>query len=472
MRSIFIKIFLWFWLAMAFSSVAMIILTVTQVGPVAQHRRQLAAERSRLMQQALSFYGEAAVEVFNRDGRAGLEAFMGRLERSTTVHLFFFEGRQQVLSDPEPSPSVLDLVSRASRGSAVSDTADRTFLLALPLTGQGDRHYVIVGEWPKAPLGLSNPWFSFPGSFVMRLAVSLVVGGIICYGLAWHLTAPIRRLRHATRQLAAGDLTARAGEGMGRRNDEIAGLGRDFDRMAERMQALVNAQQRLLRDISHELRSPLARLNVALELARRNSDAGAGAPLGRIEREAERLNDLIGQLLTLTLLESGIEKMDKSQVDLGSLIREIAEDADFEARSANRSVEIISSEEMTVIGYEEMLRRAIENVVRNALRYTAEGTEVEINLRSVRKDGQDFALIRVRDHGPGVPKAALTQLFQPFYRVTDARERLTGGTGIGLAITDRAVQLHQGTVTAANDPGGGLVVEIVIPRAARAAAGS
>ncbi len=454
---------------MVFSSVAMIILTVTQIGPIAEHRRQLAAERNRLMQQALSFYGEAAVEVFNRDGLTGLEDFMGRLERSTGIHLFFFEGRQRVLSHPELPASVLDLAARASQGSAASDTSDKAFLLALPLTGPEDRHYVIVGEWPKPPLGRLRPWFPFPRSFGMQLAIYLVVGGIICYGLAWHLTTPVRRLRHATRQLAAGDLTARAGEGMGRRSDEIAGLGRDFDRMAERMQALINAQQRLLGDISHELRSPLARLNVALELARRNcGTTAAEVPLSRIEREAERLNDLIGQLLTLTLLESGMERMEKSRVNLRSLVREIAEDANFEAVSADRSVEILSSEDITVSGYEEMLHRAIENVVRNALRYTAEKTKVEITLSAVQMAGEDAALIRVRDRGPGVPQAALSQLFQPFYRVTDARDRLTGGTGIGLAITHRAVQLHGGAVTAANDPEGGLVVEIVIP-CARAA---
>ena len=457
---------MWFWLAMVFSSAAMIILTVTQIGPLAQHRRQLTAERQRLMEQALSFYGEAAVEVFTRDGREGLEGFTGRLERSTGIHLFFFEGRQEVLPQSGLSPVVWDVVARAAQGSAVSDTSGKTFLLALPLTGTGNQHYIIVGEWPKIPLGFSRSWFPFPRSFGMQLAIYLVVGGIICYGLAWHLTSPVRRLRHATRQLAAGDLTARAGEGMGRRSDEIAGLGRDFDKMAERMQALLNAQQRLLRDISHELRSPLARLNVALELARRNCGApGAEAPLNRIEREAERLNDLIGQLLTLTLLESGMEKMEKSRVDLQSLVRGIAEDANFEARNADRSVKILSSEDVdiTVGGYEEMLHRAIENIVRNGLRYTAEGTKVEITLSTLRKGGEEFALIRVRDHGPGVPQAALSLLFQPFYRVTDARDRMTGGTGIGLAITYRAVQLHQGTVTAANDPAGGLVVEIEMP---------
>jgi len=183
----------------------------------------------------------------------------------------------------------------------------------------------------------------------------------------------------------------------------------------------------------------------------------------RIEREAERLNELIGQLLTLARLESGAEATEKELVNLASLVDEIAADADFEARSRHRAVRLVTSEEYTTTGNAELLRRAIENVVRNAVRYTAEGTAVEIALGGQRTGGDPQAVISIRDHGAGVPEAALADLFRPFYRVADARDRQTGGIGLGLAITERAVRLHGGTVTAANAPDGGLIIEIHLP---------
>jgi two-component system sensor histidine kinase CpxA len=214
------------------------------------------------------------------------------------------------------------------------------------------------------------------------------------------------------------------------------------------------------------LRSPLARLNVALGLARQRSGPEAGGPLDRIECEAERLNDLIGRLLTLTQLESGGEWIEPGPVSLKGLVESIASDANFEAQTRNRAVHAVVEEEITIRGTEEMLRQGIENVVRNAVRYTAENTQVDISVSRRRAGSGDAAIIRIRDRGPGVPEHALSRLFLPFYRVADARERQTGGTGIGLAITERAVRLHGGTVTAANAAEGGLVVEIVLPVAA------
>jgi len=293
--------------------------------------------------------------------------------------------------------------------------------------------------------------------------VSFVVGGLVCLGLAWRLTAPLRRLRTAAQRLAGGDLTARVGTGPVKGRDEIAALGRDFDLMAGRIEELMTAQRHLLRDISHELRSPLARLNVALELARQRSGEETRSALDRIGREAERLNDLIGQLLTLTQLESGGDRIAREPVSLTHLVQAIAADANFEAQTRQRTVRAVVDDELTVQGSEEMLRQGIENVVRNAVRYTAESTHVDISVSRRRGDSGDAAVIRIRDHGPGVPEHALSQLFLPFYRVADARDRQTGGTGIGLAITERAVRLHKGTVTAANAPDGGLIVEIALP---------
>jgi two-component system sensor histidine kinase CpxA len=227
---------------------------------------------------------------------------------------------------------------------------------------------------------------------------------------------------------------------------------------------LVKAQSRLLNDISHELRSPLARLNVALGLARQRSSPESADMLDRIELEASRLNELIGRILTLARLEDGEQRVPRAAVPLNELVLNVAEDAEFEAQARHCHVRCsISEGEWGVPGDASLLHSAIENVVRNAIRYTRAGTSAEIQLE--KADGQKGAeaVLRVSDSGPGVPEDALDKMFEPFYRLDDARGRLTGGVGLGLAITDRAVRFHGGRVTAFNRAEGGLTVEIRLP---------
>jgi two-component system sensor histidine kinase CpxA len=278
------------------------------------------------------------------------------------------------------------------------------------------------------------------------------------------MTKPMVRLRAATRRLAAGDLTARSGAPASTRRDEVAGLMRDFDAMAERLELLVKAQSRLLNDISHELRSPLARLNVALGLARQRAGVESADMLDRIELEASRLNELIGRLLTLARLEDGEQRVPQTPVPLDELVSSVAEDAEFEAQQRHCHVHTVIPEgEWGVRGNDSLLHSAVENVVRNAIRYTAEGTSVEIELTREKRASGAEAVLRVSDSGPGVPADALGKLFEPFYRLDDARGRLTGGVGLGLAITERAVRFHGGKVSAFNRAAGGLVVEIRLP---------
>ncbi|MGA8433182.1 MAG: ATP-binding protein, partial [Candidatus Sulfotelmatobacter sp.] len=274
-------------------------------------------------------------------------------------------------------------------------------------------------------------------------------------------------LRAATRQLAAGDLTARSGARPSNRRDEVAGLMRDFDTMAERIEMLVKAQSRLLNDISHELRSPLARLNVALGLARQRSGPQSATMLERIELEANRLNELIGRILTLARLEDGEQHVPQTPVPLDELVLNVVEDAEFEAQARRCHVHsTIPDGDWGVRGDASLLHSALENVVRNAVRYTGEGTSVEVVLsRATGPDGAQ-ATLRVSDCGPGVPPDSLDKLFLPFYRLDDARGRLTGGVGLGLAITERAVRFHGGKVIATNRSEGGLQVEINLPLAA------
>jgi len=249
--------------------------------------------------------------------------------------------------------------------------------------------------------------------------------------------------------------------------------------MAERLQKLVQAQSRLLNDISHELRSPLARLNVALGLARRRSGAESDDMLERIELEASRLNELIGRILTLARLEDGEQEVSRTTVPLNELVLSVAEDAEFEAQARRCHVRTqiphagiphagipeagIHEASWEVRGNASLLHSAIENVVRNAIRYTHEGSSVEIRLQRVEGATGPEALLQVTDCGPGVPEDALEKMFEPFYRLDDARGRLTGGVGLGLAIAQRAVRFHGGSVSASNRAEGGLLVEIHLP---------
>lgn len=451
--SLFLKIFVWFWLAMTLVAAASTLVAVTHVRR--QEGRRAHGEGGR------PFSGAQAVEIWEREGRDAVVAFLKEQTGPKGGRTFLFRGRTDWASPWEPSPSTVEVAARAlERGERIRRVEDGRLHVALPVAGPGGHRYAFVAERPRrSPLRR----FLRLESLGERLTIMFVVASFVCYGMARYLTAPVKKLRNAAQALAEGDLTARVGPSLGRRRDEIADLGHDFDRMAKRIESLVEAQKRLLRDISHELRSPLARLNVALELARQKAGSEAVAPLDRIEREAERLNELIGQLLTLTQLESGGGKPESTVVALDQLVRQVAQDADFEARSGNRTVRVVESEMIFVVGAPELLRRSIENVVRNAVRFTAEGTEVEIRLNRAEGRSGPLAHIEVRDRGPGVPEEALPELFRPFYRMAESRDRRSGGTGIGLAITERAIRLHGGAVRAQNAPDGGLIISVELP---------
>jgi two-component system OmpR family sensor kinase len=280
-----------------------------------------------------------------------------------------------------------------------------------------------------------------------------MTGLLFSAGLAWYLTRPVRHLRDASRQLAAGLLDTRVGPRIGHRRDEIADLGRDFDHMAEQLQSLVNAQQRLLHDVSHELRSPLARLQVAIGLLRQNPE-NAEQTLERIERESWRLDELVGQLLTLSRLEAGVSHP-AEPIDLTQLLRDIATDAEFESTAEGRKITLHCEDGLTVTGNHEALHRALDNIVRNALHYTPAQSTIEI---SAGRKASGGIHISVCDAGPGVAEDKLASLFEPFVRADDNAAR--DGYGLGLAIARRAVEAHGGGIRAINRQEGGLCVEV------------
>ena len=397
-----------------------------------------------------------AAEVYEQGGATALAATLQETEKTSGVAAAFFDQNGRELSGRSVQPGTAELIQKAEKSNEIEfNFAGRNTLVARPLVSAKGQHYTYVAHIPRQPYQMS---LQTQG---LRLLVVLLVGGIFCFWLARYLTKPFVNLRATTNQLAEGNLGARVEAKLTKRRDEVGQLGRDFNGMAERLETMVRAQQRLLGDISHELRSPLARLGVALGLARQRSGAEIKGQLDRIERESDNLNEMISQLLTLTRLESGTDGRKKTEVDLAALVREVAEDADFEARSTNRTVQVTKVDRCSITGVEELLRSAVENVVRNAVKYAPEGTAVEISLHKQNGSADNFAVISVRDRGRGVPEDALERIFRPFYRTEDARDRQSGGgTGLGLAITERAVRLHGGSVKAVNAPDGGLAVEL------------
>jgi signal transduction histidine kinase len=298
-----------------------------------------------------------------------------------------------------------------------------------------------------------------PTRWHLAWGAALLVSGGICYLLTRYLTGPVLRLRAAAKQLAGGDLTARASDHRPRR-DEIGELVRDFNFMAGRVEALVTSQRQLISDISHELRSPLARVNATLGLARQR--LGQNALFDRMERDTERLNEMIGRLLTLARLDMTTTVPEMQRTDLKALVSEIVADAQWEARERNCRVDLVSDGDCEIDANPDLLRSAAENVIRNAIRYTATGTAVEVHLECRQRENSDAAIIRVSDRGPGVPATELSNIFRAFYRVADARDRQSGGVGLGLAIAERVARVHGGSVHAENRAGGGLEVVLTL----------
>lgn len=453
MRSLFIKIFFWFWLA---NTLVVGALVLTTIGTPDKHeRRQMRAVASHM----ITLDGEKAVATLLREGQQALRQQIERIHDSIGVRLFVYnESGEELLSQSAPA-GARELALKAVK-SGVTEESRPENLVAQRIIGPDGRNYTVVARMSPGPFA---DVFATPYALLLRMAAVILMAGVVCYGLARYLTGPLRRLRASAQRIAGGDLSVRVGTPVSRRHDEIGSLARDFDLMAERIEALVSTQRRLISDMSHELRSPLARLNLALGLVRQRTGPEATEMLDRMEREAQRLNELIEQILTLARLEGRSTMFEKSPLDLAALLGEVVADVEFEAQEHKRHARLIQCDDCTINGNLELLRSALENVIRNGMRYTPDDSAVEVSL-CCRQDGlEKQAIVRVRDHGPGIPENAVTDIFQPFYRVADDRGRGTGGIGLGLAIARQAVRIHGGMISAANTSEGGLVVKIILP---------
>ena len=452
-RSLFLKIFISFWLTMALT-----IGVLTLMSRISNTESLPERATRGPLREGLTLYSEAAVRIFEREGSQALDEFVQRSLRESGTEIYLFEADGKPLTQGN-TDSVASVVKDLQENP--QDQPPRLFPLFTGATratwgrfvvSASGKPYIFVARFRQA--GGPPPFFTAP-----RIAVSILIAGVVCYLLALYLTSPVKKLKQAVQQFAEGNLAVRVGPQLAGRRDELADLGREFDHMAERIAALISSQKRLLADISHELRSPLARLTVALELARKNTTGKGMSALDRIEMESERVNQMVGQLLALTRLESGAESVPPEMVSLEELVQQVMDDANYEAKPHNKEVKAVQLEQCRVRGSAELLRSGIENVIRNAIRYTAPGTAVEVSLSWKL----DSAVLTVRDHGPGVPEAELAHIFEPFYRVSEARERTSGGVGLGLSIAERTVKLHGGNIRAEN-VGDGLLVTIELPR--------
>jgi two-component system sensor histidine kinase CpxA len=367
---------------------------------------------------------------------------------------YLVDSAYQMLGTPKPPTRILVMLSEMieQEGMLVGQWRNEAWLgpMDIPINGQNFRLFLRgVPNIPPAnlPFWMESQW--------VRVVFALVVSGLMSLILSWSIVRPLEKLRTTAKTLANGALDARAGSSVSRRSDEIGELGRDFDDMASRIESLVAAQKRLLGNVSHELRSPLTRLQVAMGIVRQKSPPDLDKALNRIERESDRLENLIAQILKLSRFENEMHHVEFQNIDFSDLVAKVVEDARFE--SSTRAVNITDTlvSDCTLFGDPQLLHSIVDNVLRNALRFSPENGELKVEMNQSKKQ----VCLRIIDQGPGVPEDKLERLFDPFYRL----DQTNIGAGLGLNIALQAVQLHHGKISAKNNETKGLTVEIILP---------
>ena len=466
MHSLFLRIFLLFWIAMALIVGGSIAITfgvaAREYGaPELQHRPGMAIQASEVLAsggvQALKKWLEANKHAIpDRDlfitGPDGKDIVGRRLSEAAARRLEFFNREAMTVMGAPGAPPPGTEPWRMEQSAPGNFRPQRA---APQIVGPDGATYTVLVVPRRASIFGA---LSLPGISLTILCIALAVSAVASWWLAQHLSSPIRRIQAGARALASENLEARVSAGLEGRKDELAVLARDFDAMADRLRANRGAITRLLRDISHELRSPLARMRVALGLARQ-SPSDSPRQLDRLEGEIERLDVLISQVLKLARLHGSEAPLARDNFDIGEVLEEVVRDANFEGAVKNCKVRHLGAAECLVHGNRELLRSAIENVLRNAVRYSPAGGLVDVAVE--RGDGG--LSIVIGDRGPGVPGSDLERIFEPFYRVAESRDRDTGGEGIGLAITAQVMIAHGGSATAKNRIGGGLEVLLRLP---------
>jgi signal transduction histidine kinase len=449
-RSLYARILVWFWVSnLAVTAAILGITLLSGAQPIGQ--RWLAA--------SLDLYARTATDAYVNGGKPALDAYLDHIESTVSLRAALIGPNGQTLSTHPPPAGMADLVQEA-RGTGQSRSRFRLNWAGASMvpTPQGDYIFVARVDVVSRFSGQIGG-----GRLVAKTIAALLAGCLLCWLLARSITAPLRILQSAVRSLGAGDLSVRVSPKIPPRNDELADLAHEFDRMAAEIESLRNEQHRLLADISHELRSPLTRLSISTELASR----GDLESLGRMRKDITALDHLIEQVLTLTRLEMQQQTRSQSSVALEKLLTGLVDDADFEAREQGKSVTLEAQLGCLVRGEPGLLRSCLENVVRNAIRYTPVSTVVRVVLEKKQNGNKPLAVVTVHDAGRGVPEELLEHIFEPFYRVMVEEDDSPGneGSGLGLSISERIVSLYGGAIRAHNAPEGGLVVVIELPLA-------
>jgi len=448
-RRLFWKIFLPFWVAQALLLGALYLRIHYRIS--SEHPWWIQPER-----REMPVLASLAAQTLEQQGPAALAALLDNLSLANRSRYWLVDANRHELSGREIPQRVLDDAGKAEHSEGLHHSFEANVLAAAATTAQGK--YVLIAELVPPPLRER-----VPGDILWTLKLGTIFSAIVCLLIAHYLTKPIERLRNATRQLARGNLDIRAGENMGRRRDEIADLVRDFDTMAGELRKQIKSERSLLSGVSHELRSPIARIRLATTLARESDDAAERREmLDRIEQDTVQLDSMLERILTVSRLESGQLKPKFEKFVLNDLVEEVLSDARFEGVATQTTITCISVvEHVEVTGDPGLLRSAVENVVRNAIFYSGEGGKVEVVVTA--SDDRRAATVIVRDNGPGVPQDKMQLIFEPFYRVDDSRGAATGGMGLGLAIANNAMRAHGGAILARNLQPHGLEIQFTFP---------
>lgn len=344
-------------------------------------------------------------------------------------------------------------------GTAGSETIAGELLLGAAITSESGKKYAVICHLPNR---IPNHAQFLLFRVIENMPIFLLATGLLCLWLARYTIKPIIELRTASHSFARGNLKTRIVGKAINRFDEIGDLAADFNDMAEKIEKMIGSQRRLFSDISHELRSPLARLQLSLELLQKKSSDADQQMLARIGREISRMNALIEELLQFSKLESGEVSGVTEAISMQTILKRVCNDAGFEGKAHNCTVRLIADEDITIAGIPKLIERAIENILRNALKYSPNDSEITLKLQRLEKAAQ----VTIADRGPGIPEEELQKVFAPFYCLSEDRNPQKGGIGLGLAIAQRAIKLHNGQIVLKNHPDGGLIATITLPVAA------
>lgn len=449
MRSLYWKIFISFWLA----TILIIFTTAWVISHIAQ-KSSLPAQEQLFMDS----YANAAVATFESGEQAALLKWLNKIGISRHMTLYLLSSTGDIIGTEAPPPNVKEVAENLLKDQLSEGILKSGKLIVsheiLSTSGKFYR-LAAVSEKPISHF-VGIPW----AGLALRLILATFISGLICYLLSLYLTQPLRSLGMAAKSIAKGKLNTRVGHLRGHHKDEIAQLSDEFDRMAEQLERLVSSKERLLQDISHELRSPLARLQIAIELGRNKTKHLADTEFKRMELECSRLNYLISEILDFARLDKSTTDLHLSPVNIPNLLHEVIKDANYECGAESNRVYAGIIEPCSLFIDQRLIHRAIENVVRNALHYSPLTEKITVSLH--HDETQEHVYIDISDKGPGVPDEQLKKIFNPFYRVDTSREKKTGGYGLGLAIAFRAIQLHEGRIIAQNNTDGGLLVRIIL----------